>query len=183
MSARPPNAPPGVPPATILPNADRSGVIPKRFLGAAWGGAEGNDLIEDQDNAKIAGDLPDASQKAIFRHDDAGVSHERIEDDCRELVRMLFDQGLARRRIIEGEDDDLVRSPGKPEGRRDRPRPFGGSRFGADGRRETDERMIRDTVVRTLELGDLPLPSERDGGTNGVHDRLGAGVAEADPLD
>ena len=99
MSARPPYAPTGKPPPTILPSTVRSGVSPKQLLRPAVGQAEaGHHLVVDQQRAVLLRQPAQFRAELGRRRDQAHVADDRLEDDAGDLVALRLERFAQRRR-------------------------------------------------------------------------------------
>ena len=145
-------------------------------LRAAIGEAEaGDDLVEDQRDAVLRGDVADALQEAGRRRDQP---LEGLEDHPAELVVVRGDQRLSRLEVVEGGDQHLL-----PRAFRD----AGGIRHG-DGEirqalgRQAHQPPVGHAVVAALEFQDAVAAAEGAGDAHRVHVGLGPAADEADLL-
>ena len=93
MSARPPYAPTGKPPPTILPSTVRSGFCLQQLLGAAVGQPEaGHHFVVDQQGAVLfaSGGAVRSGTPATARP--AHVADDRFEDDAGDLVAVRLER-------------------------------------------------------------------------------------------
>ena len=97
-----PIAPVGRPPPSALASVTMSGRTPNLLGGAAGGdGQAGLDLVEDQDDAVLRGDLAHGLEVAVLGEHDAEVHHRRLHDHAGGLAALgveLDDAALHRLR-------------------------------------------------------------------------------------
>ena len=116
-----------------------------------------------------------ALEETLFR---GGAPLQRLDDDGREIVRMLGDDPRREGAVVVGSDEDVV----------DRRRWNAGARgIGPGEVQEAVWEQARDpdlvgAVIGTLELEDLAPSRSGPREALAVHGGLGAGCAEAQPL-
>src|SRR5215469_7801144 len=82
--------------ADDLAEGGQVGTDAEALLGAAFGDAEGDDLVEDEHDAVAVGDLAQSLEEAQLRHEQAGVGHERIHDEGGDVPRVPIEDLCAR---------------------------------------------------------------------------------------
>ena len=159
-SARPPKAPTGNPPPTIFPKQVRSGSMPNTAWSPPGRRAEGDDLVEDEQDAVFP---RDPSNRLGELGPDGQDSALGIEDDAGQIFPVLHDEPFHRLFVVVGQDQDLI---GHAGGTSSRPRDgigcVGRARLG-QGRRDTDLHRIMTAVIAPFEFGDLRLSGRTRG--------------------
>ena len=146
------------------------------LLRPASAGAEAaDDLVEDEHSAVFAGDFAQAFEEALFRHDQAHVAWDRLNDDRSDLRWMLLKEGAHTRQIVVlGHQRFLghicwhTRARWHTEG------------HGAAAR--VDQQMIGVAVVAAFKFHDQIAPGVAARQTQRAHRRLRAGGDHAHHL-
>ncbi len=157
-----------------LPVAQRSGGDAVEPLRAAEAEAEArDDLVEDERDVEVGGDLADAPEEARPRLEG---SLERLDDDACELVAMLGDDRGGFVEVVEGGDEHLV-----VEGTRDAVRVRDCAWVPVEPHRPliAHHRVVVHAVVRALELQDLVALSVDAGQAHREEGRLAAAAVKA----
>ena len=117
---------------------------------------------------------------AVVGDDDPGVHHDRLEDHARDLAGVARQRGLDGGQVVGGDDHGAVHGRLEEPGvLRDADRGIGRAEVADALGLHRDHHGVVVAVVAALELDD---PLTAGGGAHqvdGVHRRLGAGVAEA----
>ena len=149
------------------------------LLCAAEGEPEARaDLVEDEGHAGLGGEIPDVLQEAGAGGES---THDGLDDDARQVGEVVRDDLAGGVDVVPGGYEDVAdMAGGDARGVRVGVRVvgphFGAAVVGAE------EDPVGEPVVRPFELED-PVPAGvGPDDTEGQHDRLGAGVDEADPV-
>jgi hypothetical protein len=140
------------------------------------------DLVEDEDDAVSAGDLPDGLEVARRGQDDAEVHHRGLHDQAGRQPSLGLEPlnaALHRVGVVEGNGHGEIHERCRNAG-------AVGERLEilavADrlvGNVDRDHHAVVVTVIRAEDLQDGLPPRERAGNADRVHRRFGAGIAVA----
>ena len=162
-SARPPYAPTGSPPPTILPRQVRSAEA-------------GDDLVEDQQRAVPPRQVAQSGQVAVAGRHAAHVPRHRLHDHRGQVAAVRGDGPLGRGRVVIGRHHGVGHRPLRHAGR---PR----DAEGGHARSRRHQQRVRVPVIAALELQDLAPAREAAGQAQRAHGGLGARGDEAHLLD
>ena len=160
-----------------LPSAVRSGRHPVAALRATEPHAKSrHHLVEYEERAIPARELPQPLEEPGFRQDEPGVSHDRLEEDGRNRVAPAPEYLLDGLDVVEGEEERrLRRLPRHPR------------RVGESERRDPapggHEEGIRVAVIAPGELDEARPSGDRPGHPERAHRRLRPRVHEPHHLD
>lgn len=135
----------------------------------------GDDLVEDQSRAQLAGELPQAVEELPGLEVGAAALHG-LDQHGREIGAGGAQQ-VEGRRVAVREDQEVVHEV------RRHPRSHGDRMRIAAGATGAGEHAVEGAVIRAGEKRDPGAPRRRPRQAHGGHHGLGAGVAEGDPLE
>jgi hypothetical protein len=124
--------------------------------------AAGHHLVEDEQRARLRGQVAQRVQEGGLRRDAAATPQHRFQDDGGEVRGVLPHESRSGLRIVVGAQHDLVRDV---------------------HRAATAAIGHQPAMVAALHREDPAAPGRDGGGGDGQQVRLGAGVGEANPLD
>ena len=165
--------------ADYLGQGGEVGVDAEVVAGALVGDPEADHLVGYEKNAEVLGNLPYLLQEAGGRGHPPEGGGEGVDDYCRKLVPVALDYGGAGVDVVPGHGDDFFGDPGRDAGLGHAGREHGVAPVvGVGGL--ADLGVVVAAVVSAFDLGDLEPAGTGPGGLDAQHDRLAAGVAEAE---
>ena len=166
-----PEGPDGETASHDLPEAGQVGIDSEYGLEPPRSRAEGDDLVEDEQDAVFPRDPPYCLRELGPDAQDPALG---IENDAGQFVPVLHDEPLHRLFVVVGQDQDLIgHAGGTPPRPRNRVGRMGRTRLG-QRRRDADFHRIMTAVIAPFELGDLRLPGEPAGQPNRVQGGFGS---------
>ena len=109
----------------------------------------GHHLVEDEQRPVRGRQVAQALEEAVHREDEAHVPGDRLDDDRRDLARVLGEEPLDRGEVVVGRDERVLDRARSDAGRVRQPER-------RDARSRLDEQQVGVTVVAARELHDLP---------------------------
>ena len=182
-SARPPRGADGEAAADDLAEGGQIRIPAVAALGPVVADAERDDLVEDEEDPVLPGELPEEREEPLRGRDEPHAVRQGVDEHRRQLGRVARHEPLAGVGVVPGQDQRLEHAVlghaarGGHAGRRVVRAPVVGPRAVA----HLDVVVV--AVIRALELGDAVAARVGARRLDGHHHRLGAGVAEADPLE
>ena len=162
-----------------LAECGQVGDFPVPFLGATKSASEGDHLVCHKQSAVGQGPFAHGGHKVLVRWPQSHPMGQEVKQHAGDLGLVAFEQSDRAFGIVEGQDDDFGQGRGGcalGHGH------AGGSCWvapvaGACGL--ADFRVVVLAVIGTLDLGNLGASSERAGGFQATHHRLGPGIHKA----
>mmetsp|Transcript_508 Transcript_508/g.1557 ORF Transcript_508/g.1557 Transcript_508/m.1557 type:complete len:443 (+) Transcript_508:800-2128(+) len=166
----------GEPPADHLAHGGEVRGDAPVLLRAAVGDAEaGHHLVKHEHRAVLGAQVAEALEELLVRDDEARVAHDGLEDDARDLVLVVLEDGLHGGEVVVAR---AQRGLGGALGHAGRVGQAEGGHAGA----RLHEEGVRVAVVAALELDHLVAPRVGPHEPQDAHARLGARVCEPDHL-
>ena len=155
-------------PAEDLAEAREVGCQSEAVLRPAQTEAEpGDDLVEDEQGARLGAPPAQVIEEAVVRRDEPHVGRDALDDDRGDLAGVPLEHGVDGGRVVE-RNDDRVR-----HGRRRHPHRSGQAEGGHTASRR-GQQGVEVAVVAPGELHDLVAAGVATGEAHGGHRRLGA---------
>src|SRR6266545_5022928 len=172
----------GEAPADDLAERGEVGTNAEALLRSPRPHAEGDHLVEDQQNTQAGRHLAQPLEEALARRQDPADAQGGIDEERGDVRAVPFENLGAGLGVVPRQDHDVLEHCRRYPRRRGHGfRPLARAGLFEIGR-DADQDPVVGAVIGALELGDLAPPREGPRHPHRVHRRLGAGIGEADGL-